>query len=178
MGFSQGDNVFIGWPYFANEEIIMAQKNSRRESSRKRSRHHQHRSQSLPPRRNYLPTGREFKEDTVIRPISKSESIKPKSFRAGNLLIDVVETDSAVPFMRVRPRVASDDAFLFSPSSHQGFFKLRPCSNMSSYLLEKIGLTTGAEDHSPPGVFMDERIWLVDCASGWLRKKIPEISQK
>ena len=177
MGFSQSGGVFVNWPYYTTNDSSNLQRFARRRGrSLERPRYYEHRSRSQPPRRNYLPLGREFKEDTFVQTTLDARPTKPKSFQAGNLQIDLVETDSWVPFMRVRPRGAGDDAFLFCGCAREGFFKLRPCSDVTSFILERFNQPTNGAEHSPAGVFMDDRIWLVDHSSGRLRDKMPDIS--
>lgn len=152
-----------------------------RASSRERppSEENCQRSSSVPPQRNYLPLGREFEEDTVLRDIVWRSSAKTKVFRAGNLLLDVIQTENGVLLMRVRPRGEADDVFLFSSDFSSRFFSLRACSDLSAFHRDRLRCdrVVGEGSHMPTVVYMDKRIWLVHSKSGSLDGHLPDTAQ-
>ena len=137
------------------------------------------RHNSVPPSGTYQPIGREFKEDTIMLKMEVRKGRCTRTLRAGNLLLDVIQAKSGVPFMRVRPRVEGVDVFLFSSRGRQGFFKLRQCSDVSAFYHERINRRWQREEGQVPvGVYMDEQIWLVHSSSGSLDRHLPQVPKK
>ena len=161
------------WPYYSLYKCWRREKSEDRTLSRGRSnnREEYRRHSSVPPSRTYQPIGKELEDDTVMHKIMKRNGRYTMTFQAGYLLLDLIQAESGMPFMRVRSRVEGSDMFLFSSSRVQGFFKLRQCSDLSAFYHKRINRSwQRVEDQVFVGVRMDEQIWLVHLRSGCLEK--------
>ncbi|KAL5108442.1 E3 ubiquitin-protein ligase Ufd4 [Taenia crassiceps] len=156
------------WPRFYVEDPATQMKRSQ-SMNMKRScsqQHHRRRATSASSRSNLQVPGKEFEEYTRVRTDQWKMSKQPSVVRAGNLLLDIVRTESELPLLRIRPKGVSDDAFLFSTRPNQGFFKLRACSHVASFSHEIINPLSEAKVPTPTMIGMDGRIWLVNSSSG------------
>ena len=108
----------------------------------------------------------------VLRSTDEENSGKSSLFRAGNLLLDTVQTENGHLLMRIRPRGEDNDAFLFFAGDRQGFFKLQAFSYLSSFD------RSSEENHGPVTVYIDKRVWLVHSWTGWLDACLPDTPQE
>lgn len=166
--YAFNNKSIMQWPIFYLEDLTTQRK---RPQSMSRSRsdsqpHHRRRATSAPSRSNLQVPGKEFEEYTRIRTDQWKVPNRPNVVRAGSLLLDIVQTESELPLLRVRPKGVSDDAFLFSARPDQGFFKLRACADVVSISHKIINPLSEAKGPPPIIIGMDGRIWLVNSSSG------------
>ena len=174
-------SMALFWPCSSRYEDMGKEDHRNRSLTRRTSRSVEEcrRHSSMPPSRTYQPIGREFMEDTIMRKIGTRSGWCPRTFRAGNLLLDVIWAESGMPFMRVRPREEGVDAFLFSSRRIQGFFRLRQCSDLSAFYHERINRSWQREEGQVSGgVHMDEQIWLVHSRSGSVDGYLPYVPNR
>ncbi|KAL5964597.1 E3 ubiquitin-protein ligase HECTD1 [Taenia solium] len=165
--FGLSNRGLMQWPPFYVEDPTAQRKRPQSMSRGPDSQpHHRRRAKSAPSRSSLQIPGKEFEEYTRILADQWKMPIQPNVVRAGNLLLDIVQTESELPLLRVRPKGVSDDVFLFSTRQNQGFFKLRACSDVASISHKVIGPLSEAKGSPPIIIGMDSRIWLVNSSSG------------
>ncbi|KAH9285088.1 E3 ubiquitin-protein ligase HECTD1 [Echinococcus granulosus] len=162
------------WPRFYLDDPTLERKRPRSMSRRRLDSQpgHRQRASSTPPRRNLQVFGKEFEEYTIIRTDHWKTSKESNVVGAGNLLLDIVQTESGLPLLRVRPKGVSDDAFVFSARPHQGFFKLRPCPDLAFIIHKIINPLSEAKGSAPIIISMDGRFWVVNSSSGRILKDL------
>ncbi|KAM7535158.1 hypothetical protein Aperf_G00000103178 [Anoplocephala perfoliata] len=124
------------------------------------------RNSSVPPIRAFQPVGEEFKAFTVVRDAKDTKHSHLKPVKVGDLVLDVTETLSGTPLMRVHCNDRSaKEVFMFSACSRQGFFKLD---------IE----TKSKLPQSHNTVLMDHTFWKVIHLSGPLEEEfhLPQIN--
>ncbi|VDM35579.1 unnamed protein product, partial [Hydatigera taeniaeformis] len=172
--FDLTNEVIQQWSDFYVEEPTTQRKRPQSLCRRRLDAHsnHRRRATSAPPRSKPLVPGKEFEEYTRIRTDLWKMSKQLGVVRAGNLLLDIVETESDLLLLRVRPKGAGDDVFLFSSRQNQGFFKLRACYGLATILHESIDPPSEAEGPTPTIIGMDDRFWLINSSSGPIQEDL------
>lgn len=114
------------WPnhYYAASHPRLAQKRPRSESRGRRPNAKPQRASSLPPRRIFHLPDDHCRSDFTIKSSTTTRHI-PGVVCAGNLFLDVVESEDGMTFLRVRPSSTSsehsNEMFLFSGCPKEGF---------------------------------------------------------
>lgn len=94
----------------------------------------------------------------------EGEENYPVAIKAGDVMIDVIETPSSALFIRVYPdHKDAENALLFSACSTQGFY-------LALRSKDEEGLMNPESGSTGPFVRMDERSWEVKHLSGLLPK--------
>nr|CDS30651.1 E3 ubiquitin protein ligase HECTD1 [Hymenolepis microstoma] len=165
--FEQTGDLFLNWPYFnTNGHMLVERRRSRSQERRQLSslKNGPRRYSSAPATRTFEPQGEDFMSTTTVHYAMSEEGNYPVAIKVGDILLDLVETPSGTPFMRVCPdHKDPGHAMLFSACFQQGF-----------YLLNLNGGVVYSDSGLIP-VRMDGRNWVVQHLSGVLQK---DFSQK
>lgn len=162
--FEQTNDLFREWPYFSTSgHQLLERRRSRSQERRKLSSLEEDgpkRSSSVPAMRTFEPQGEEFKVATTVHYAKiEGEENYPVTIKAGDILLDLVETPSGTPFMRVYPdHKEIGHALMFSACFQQGFYLLNLNENV---VYPDSGLIP---------VRIDGRNWEVQHLSGVLQK--------
>ncbi|VDN97832.1 unnamed protein product [Rodentolepis nana] len=159
--FEQTGDLFLKWPYFdTSGHMLVERRRSRSQERRQLSslNNGPKRSSSLPAMRTFEPQGEDFQSTTAVH-YAKNEENYPAVIKVGDILLDLVETPSGTPFMRVCPdHKDAGHAMLFSACLQQGFYLL----NLNDGVVYP--------DSGLIPVRMDGRNWVVQHLSGVLEK--------
>ncbi|VDL53198.1 unnamed protein product [Hymenolepis diminuta] len=162
--FEQTNDLFRGWPYFSTSgHQLLERRRSRSQERRKLSSLEEDgpkRSSSVPAMRTFEPQGEEFKAATTVHYAKmEGEENYPVTIKARDILLDLVETPSGTPFMRVYPdHKEIGHALMFSACFQQGFYLLNLNENVV------------CPDSGLIPVRIDGRNWEVQHLSGVLQK--------
>lgn len=160
FGFEHTGDLFLNWPYFNTcGHMLVERRRSRSQERRQLSslKNGPKRSSSAPATRTFEPQGEDFKSTTTVHYARSEEEHYPAAIKVGDILLDLVETPSGTPFMRVCPdHKDARHAMLFSACFQQGF-----------YLLNLSGGVVYPDSGLIP-VRMDGRNWVVQHLSGVL----------
>uniref|UniRef100_A0A5K3F7D1 E3 ubiquitin-protein ligase n=1 Tax=Mesocestoides corti TaxID=53468 RepID=A0A5K3F7D1_MESCO len=198
FGLTNSNGLLRTWPYmYLSDHPKFAKPRCRSACRRRSPAHVRPRHSSQPASRTYRLIGDDLHGDVVLEPTPAFH--QPRAMRAGNLLLDFVQSKSDMYFLRVRPSGSSDEALLFSACSCEGFILATAYPSVTEAVNARLGcgkstrprltrqtsrrfsrqslksLVDNADnddDNESSVVIMDGRIWDIQCRSGWLNKKL------